>query len=132
MKKLLFYIAILLLCLSCRENGNPEAKNASEVSENISEEENDSIFSPEKWKIKDGFDHPYRNAMLKKLMNDQDFRSLNRNEVLEILGEPTRIDTNYLFYRIEQKRLGLWPIHTKTMVVKFRNDSLIEWIKIHE
>lgn len=132
MKKLIFYTFILLLCQSCREDRDYKTEDPSVVSEKISAAENDSIFSPEKWKIKDGSDHPYRNAMLKDLINDRDFRSLKRKEVLAVLGEPTRIDTNYLFYRIAQKRLGPWPIHTKTMVVKFTEDSLIEWIKIHE
>ena len=132
MKKLIFYTFILLLCLSCREDGDYKTEVPSVVSENTSAAENDSVFSPEKWKIKDGSDHPYRSAMLKDLVNDKDFRSLKRKEVLAVLGEPTKIDTNYLFYRIDQKRLGLWPIHTKTMVVKFTEDSLIEWIKIHE
>lgn len=70
--------------------------------------------------------------MLKDLMTDEDFRSLKRTAVLDLLGEPTKIDTNYLFYRVEEKRLGPWPFQTKTMVVKFTEDSLIEWIKIHE
>ena len=132
MKKSLIYTLILLLCLSCKEDRESEAENSSAASGNISAAENSATFSPERWRIKDGFNYPYRNSMLQDLMTDEDFRSLKRPEVLQVLGEPNRIDTNYLFYRIEQKRLGLWPIHTKTMVVKFTEDSLIEWIKIHE
>ncbi|WP_029034807.1 hypothetical protein [Salinimicrobium terrae] len=132
MRKTILYTLILLLCLACKNDAEFEAEDPSEVTETTSAAENGSIFSPEKWKTKDGFDYPHRNRMLKDLMTDEDFRSLKRNEVLDLLGEPDRIDTNYLFYRVEQKRLSLWPIHTKTMVVKFTQDSLIEWIKIHE
>lgn len=132
MKKIIFYTLILLICMACKNDAELEAEDSSEVTETTSAAESDSTFSPEKWKIKEGYEYWYRNSMLRDLMTDEDFRSLKRNEVLDLLGEPDRIDTNYLFYRVEQKRLGLWPIHTKTMVVKFAEDSLIEWIKIHE
>ena len=132
MKKSLFCTLVLLLCLSCNEDGKFKAEGSSEVSETISAVDNDSSFNPAKWKIKDGSNYPYRNSMLKDLMTDEDFRDLKRPEVLDLLGEPDRVDTNYLFYRVKQRRLVIWPIHTTTMVVKFTEDSLIEWMKIHE
>jgi hypothetical protein len=70
--------------------------------------------------------------MLKDLMQDSNFRKLKKPEVLNLLGEPTRVDTNYLFYRVQEKRFGLVPFHTKTMVVKFTGADSIEWIRIHQ
>jgi hypothetical protein len=58
--------------------------------------------------------------------------SLRKDEILDLLGQPDKIDGNYLFYRIAQQRLGFWPLHTKTLVIKFYEDSTVEWIRIHE
>ena len=66
------------------------------------------------------------------IVDERGLRDLKRDEILELLGEPTRVDTNYLFYRVSQKRLGLWPIHTKSMVIQLAEDSTVNWVKIHE
>lgn len=96
------------------------------------------VFEQDRWKAREGDDFPYRDEMLYDLMNSQNIvddrglRDLKRDEILELLGEPTRVDTNYLFYRVAQKRLGLWPIHTKSMVIQLAEDSTVNWVKIHE
>ncbi len=43
-----------------------------------------------------------------------------------------RINENYLYYMIAQKRIGSWPLHTKTMVIMLSDEDTIEWIKIHD
>ena len=52
--------------------------------------------------------------------------------LFELLGEPDYSKEDHHYYRITETRLGIWTLTTKTMVVKFTNDTSIEWIKIHE
>lgn len=128
-----FYLLSLLSCLSCAEDRNSNNPNSSIASENARERINlDTIFDEARWKTKDGFDYPYRDKMLGNLMNNQNLRALDRQEVLDLLGEPDRIDTNYLFYQVEQTRIGFFPLHTKTMVIKFSDEDTIEWVKVHK
>lgn len=117
MKKLIC-ITALFLFTACNEDIAPAQEAIS--------------FDEEKWKTKEGKDYPFREEMLGDLMENQGLRQLKRDEILELLGEPTRIDTNYVFYRIEQKRIGLFPLHTTTMVIQFAQDSTVNWIKVHK
>ena len=88
-------------------------------------------FDQDKWALKEGSDYPHRDLMLSDLMENK-IRKLDSIGIINLLGEPDRIDNRHLFYMIEQQRLGLWPLHTKTMVVKLTNQRSIEWVKIHE
>lgn len=96
------------------------------------------LFDSAKWKSKAGKDYPYRDKMLEDLMTsrqiigEESLRDLDREQILELLGEPDRVDTKYLFYQVEQKRLGLWPIHTKTMVIQLAENNQVNWVKVHE
>lgn len=90
------------------------------------------VFDASKWKTKVGQDYPYRKEMLENLVYEQPIRELKRDSLLELLGKPDRMDGDYHFYQVEQKRLGLWPLHTRTMVVNFKQDSTVNWVKIHE
>lgn len=137
MMKYRFYLLVFLFsCIGCNEldttekTGNQDSSTESEKSER--DHVSDSIFDKTKWKIKVGFDYPYRNDMFEDLMNNQGIRELKKLEILELLGEPNRSDCNYLFYTIDQKRIGFFPLHTKTMVIKFSGDGAVEWIKIHQ
>ena len=89
-------------------------------------------FDKTKWRVREGLDYPYRNEMLNDIVYNDTVRTLNKNEVLDLLGEPDRSNEGYLYYLIAQKRLGYWPLHTRTMVIKLSDDRTIEWIKIHE
>lgn len=122
----IYIVILLVLCLSCsshREKLSDEDKDmpGSEIS-----------FDKEKWSVKEGKDYPFREAMLNDLVYNDTVRSLNTYEILDLLGEPDRTNENHLYYMIDQKRLGSWAIHTKTMVIKFTDDNTVEWIKIHE
>ncbi|HET8886827.1 MAG TPA: hypothetical protein VFM70_10800 [Salinimicrobium sp.] len=119
-----FIFLIFVIFTACTEN--PKEKSE------LNTEQTKIVFNEDKWKTKDARDYPYRNEMLHDLMNNQNLRKLNRKEILNLLGDPDRIDNDCLFYRIEQKRLGFLPLHTKTMVIKFENDSTVHWVKIHE
>lgn len=119
MKKTFILLIMLSLFTGCKEDvGQDPASQA--------------WFDEQKWKTREGKDYPFRKEMLGDLMNNRNLRNLKRGEILDLLGEPTRIDTNYLFYQIEQKRLGLFPIHTTTMVIELSEDGTVNWIKIHK
>jgi hypothetical protein len=95
----------------------------------------DTTFNKNNWQLKQGNDYPYRESMLDEILYTDRFRKLNKNQLLEELGEPTyyREDKNYLHYIISQTRLLSWPLHTKTLVIKLNaQDQSVEWIKIHK
>jgi hypothetical protein len=94
--------------------------------------ETSTTFDKALWSVKEGQDYPYRDAMLNDLMNDDSIRSLSQTEIRELLGEPDRINEGYIYYTIAQKRLGMWPLNTKTLVIKFSDATTIEWMKIHQ
>ena len=112
---LLFF---LLSCLSCK---NKNDGNPGEIK-----------FDKNKWGTQFDQNNPYRDKMLKDLMSNHYLRELKQAEVLNLLGEPTRSDTGYLFYRVNESKMGLITLHAKTLVIKFGADSTVEWVKIHE
>ena len=77
-------------------------------------------------------DYPYRNEMLKDLVYNVALKGSKKEEVIDLLGQPDRSDSSYLFYAIAQERIGFFPLHTKTLVIKLTKDSTVEWRKIHE
>lgn len=83
------------------------------------------------WKRKEDEVYPYRDKMLRDLIDHVKLKGLKRDEVLELLGKPDRIDSNYLFYRVSQKRVYFISFRTETLVVKFAHDT-VEWRKIHQ
>ncbi len=89
-------------------------------------------FNIDLWKTKEDGSYPYRESMVDEILYNDTIRSLNKNELLQLLGEPDRINENYLYYTVSQKRLGSWPLHTRSMVIKLSENNDIEWIKIHE
>jgi hypothetical protein len=122
-----FLIILLLLCSSAC---NTERGEKSDLVNR--ETETEITFDKKKWRAKEGLDYPYRDQMLHDIVYNDTVRTLNKDEILELLGEPDRSNVGYLYYMIAQKRLGFWPLHTKTLVIKLSEDSTIDWIKIHE
>ena len=82
--------------------------------------------------MKKDSDYPYRNKMLKDLIASDTLKRLKKEEIINMLGEPDRIDSAYLFYPIAQERLGFFPLHTKTLVIKLSNDSTANSVMIHK
>ena len=89
-------------------------------------------FDKTKWRVKEGLDYPNRDQMLNSIVYNDTVRALNKDEILDLLGEPDRRNEGYLYYLISQRRLGFWPLHTKTLVIKLSGDNTIDWIRIHE
>ena len=115
---------LILFCLACKDTGDTK-QLVDEIAEVVT-------FDSVQWRTQDGHTYPYREAMLDDLVYNSDYRKLKKDEVLKWLGEPTRVDGNFLFYRIKDRRIGLWTLHAKTLVIKFYENDYIEWMKIHE
>lgn len=126
MRILLFTGIILLFCISC----NDAKKSESQTAERANADE--IQFDKSKWRSKEGHVYPYRDKMHSDLLYNDTVRMLNEQEILDLLGKPDRSNEGYFYYTVTQKRIGSWPLHTKSLVVKFTNDSTIEWIKIHK
>lgn len=89
-------------------------------------------FDQAKWKTKEGKDYPYRDKMVDDVLYSDSLRTLTKDEILDLLGEPDRTNENYLYYRITEKRLASWTLHQKNLVFKFSEADSVEWIKLHE
>jgi hypothetical protein len=117
-------IFLILFVSACKDNRQKTTENPGKKQE--------TAFDETKWKTKEGQDYPFRDQMVYDLIGDENFRELKRDKILDLLGQPDRIDGNHLFYRITQRRIGFWPLHTKTLVIQLSEDSTINWMKIHE
>jgi hypothetical protein len=118
MKAVILLISVLSFFCSC--NRNDKASNQEK-------------FDKIKWQTKEGSEYPYRNNMLKDLVANYTVSGLKKEAVIHLLGEPTRRDSSYLFYRVHQDLFAdILPIHTRTLVIKLTKDSIVEWRKIHE
>jgi len=91
-------------------------------------------FNQEQWLLKNAEDYPFRNRMVPAILQNDSIRSLSKSQIIHLLGTPDmdRNHDDYLYYMISQKRIGSWPMHTKSMVFKFNGTDQIEWIKIHK
>ena len=119
-------LALLLSCTIACQSGSEQASDTA-----VNESSTATSFDSEKWQLKEGKDYPYRESMTHYVLYDETFRTLKKAEILELLGAPDRENEGHLYYMISQKRLGLWPLSTKTLVIKLTDDFSIEWIKMH-
>jgi hypothetical protein len=117
----LYLIILITTCLACN----------SEKKEPINTDDFNIAFDKIKWQVKEGLDYPFRDQMLNDIVYNDSIRALDKPEIFELLGEPNRINEGHLYYMVTQKRIGLLPLTTKTMVIKLTEDNKIEWIKIH-
>jgi PBP1b-binding outer membrane lipoprotein LpoB len=122
MKKIILLIVIIGF-ISCKEE--------KETAESIQKE---TIIELNKvnWNKKETDDYLYRELLIDSVIENKELRSLGQNELINVLGEPNRMENNHLYYTISQKKLGFWPLHTKTLVIKYSESDTITWIKIHE
>ena len=89
-------------------------------------------FDMVKWKVKKNLDYPYRNQMLKDLMANHSLKELKKEQIIELLEQPQRSDNDFLFYTIAQKHLILFPLHTKTLVIKLSVAGTKNKVMVHE
>ena len=122
MKKIILLIVIIGF-ISCKEE--------KETVESLQKE---TIIELNKvnWNKKEADDYLYRELLIDSVIENKELRSLGQNELLNVLGEPNRMENNHLYYTISQKKLGFWPLNQKTLVIKYSENDTIIWIKIHE
>ncbi len=129
MKATLFYryfLAIMMLCLlACREEKQEEKASEPAL------DEAQIPFDKAKWLMTDGADYLYRDKMVEDLFRDDKLKGLTKEQIVEKLGEPTRTDKNYIFYRLSQTRIQFLPIKTKTLVIRLSPKGLSEAVLIH-
>lgn len=127
MLKITPLISIILICCiacsSCQQGKSEKGKKETNSA---------LVFDKVKWKIKEGEDYPYRDRMLNDVLYNDTVRTLSKAEMLDLLGEPDRTSDLHLYYLITQKRIASWPLHTKSMVIKFSEADTIQWIKVHK
>jgi hypothetical protein len=111
-------VLLVLLCLACKHKEGNAGKQQK--------------FDKIKWSATKDGEYINRNQMLKDLIENYEWHGLKEDSILHLLGSPDRIDTGYLFYTIAQEHIGSFPLHTKTLVIKFSKDSTVLWRKIHE
>lgn len=114
MKKLMI-IGLALLGFSCR-------REASDVQ---------IKFDKTKWETRGETGYQHRESMLSDLMDDDELKGLTREQLLDKLGEPTRAQDDYVYYRILEAKLGIATLHTKTLVLHLEN-GLVDKVMIHE
>ncbi len=117
-------VVIFLICIGCN-------RNVEKVAEDLKSTTTEERFDKTKWLTKEDSGYPYREQMLHDIVYNDSIRKLTKEEMVELLGKPDRSNKGHLYYMISQKKLGFWPIKTKTLVIKFTEDNTIEWIKIH-
>ncbi|MPT36411.1 hypothetical protein [Flavobacterium sp. WV_118_3] len=123
------YIGLFVLVLTCLACQNTEKTNPIERQK---ETRKVMSFDKEKWAVKSDAAYAYRAMMLQDLIDSKRLKQLKKAAVLELLGTPDRTDSLYLFYTILQKRALFFPLQTKSMVIKLKENDSVEWVKIHE
>lgn len=99
-------------------------KHSTQASEQLT-------FETLNWKTASGEAFPYREKMLKNLLDSVKLKGLKYAEVIKLLGQPERIDNGHLFYPVSRSEVGALTLHTTTLVIKLNKDSIVEWRKLH-
>ena len=121
MKRFLPFFVIGTLWFGCNSTVEDRAAGTDQVS-----------FNSQKWKTKNDSGYPYREEMVNSVLYSDSIRTLRKPEVLALLGEPDRTNENHYYYLIDQSNLGLWTLHSSSIVIKFNEQDSVEWIRLHE
>lgn len=119
-------LLLLVCCLGCKNVDDQDKTSQSQMQ-----------FDKEKWKIRDPETiYAYREEMLDNLVDTllavKKRRALPKEEILDMLGEPTRVDNLHLFYEVSMKHLGLVPFNAITLVIKLKEDQTVDKVLIAE
>ena len=121
-----FFLLLALLLLSC-------ANDEGQVNmDGLSGTELSTRPSIDQWQVEKNGEYPYREEMLDLVMDNERLRAMGQKDLVKELGRPDRVNGDYVYYTVKQKRLGLFPLHTKSLVIKFHKNGPVEWMKIHE
>lgn len=88
-------------------------------------------FDKTKWQLKVGEAYPYRDEMLKDLIDSINLKNISYDSLINILGQPDRVNEGHLYYNLSRKEIGVVTLGTKSFVIKLKPDSTVEWRKIH-
>lgn len=88
-------------------------------------------FDKLKWQTKEDDTYPYRDAMLEDLIDSVALKGIPYDSLINILGQPDRVNDGHLYYNVSRKEIGVVTLGTKTFVIKLKTDSTVEWRKIH-
>lgn len=91
-------------------------------------------FDKNKWREGDAEVYPYRDAMLKDLLN-RPIKGMTYKKLIELAGEPDRWDNNLdspYYDIITEYGLDIDPIRSKTLTIYLNNDSVIIGYKVRE
>jgi hypothetical protein len=88
-------------------------------------------FDKTKWQSKEGEAFPYRDDMLKDLIDSVDLKNISYDSLINILGQPDRVNEGHLYYNVYKKEIGFVTLGTKAFVIKLKPDSTVEWRKIY-
>ena len=93
-------------------------------------------FESKKWKEGGDLDfYPYRQSMLKDIVENKRFVGLSYATVLDSLGQPENYDMkkeNELWYSVTVEYGGIDPVYTNHLILTLGNDSTIEKVEARE
>ena len=117
MKSVIFLISFLSLICSCN---NKKADTNNHVK-----------FDKVKWQTKEADAYPYRGEMLDNLIDNVNLKGIPYDSLINILGQPDRVNEGHLYYNIYNKEMFAITLGTKSFVIKLKPDSTVEWRKIY-
>lgn len=117
MRPLTICVILLSLCCSCKDDSS---KSADQLA-----------FDIAKWSQKENDLYKYRSQMADEVLYNDTIRSLNRLQLVSLLGTADKEVDNHLYYELDRKKLGFWTLEASFLVVKFKDSITVEWIKIH-
>ena len=129
MKEVFLILAFASIAFGCI-NDQSESINDNVVRDDTNIEE--QTFSREKWVLKEGNTYPYRQELYKSILYSDSIRTLNKDELINAIGETDRINENHYYYLITRNKIGSMPLNQKTLVIKLSDRNEVEWIKLHE
>ncbi|MGB7786756.1 MAG: hypothetical protein WBL27_11700 [Salinimicrobium sp.] len=136
MLKKLLLLLLISSCFACMEEQEKPAEAKKPVS--IEEVDVDDLpeeeaieFDREKWNILVDGEHPYRQKMLNHLIHSRMLKGLTREEVLDLLGKPTRTENDHWYYRISAEKFDFLLLKVKTLVLKFTEDGTVGPVLVH-
>lgn len=107
---------------------------ASDRNQKKEERANGIEFNEAQWKTKDGDNYPYRNSMLGTMVSKENlptWKKMSKQELFKTLGQPDRINGNYLYYKVNGEKIGFMTFRTIALVIQL-NDSTENIIRIYE
>lgn len=118
--KLIVGLVLIAVAISCKNNQSDQEIQTEAIQ-----------IDAEKWSIKEGEDYPFRSLMVDDILYTDKIRKLEKEKILDILGEPNREQDNHLYYKISEKKMGPLTLSASFIVIKLTENGSVEWIKLH-